>query len=397
MPTFKTIDDLDVQGKYVLVRSDLNVPMKDGQITDSTRIQRSAQTLTELALKGAKVVVMSHFGRPKGERVPAMSLRPVARALSTATGIPVAFAEDCIGVPARTVVNGMGQGDIVLLENLRYHSQEEKNDPDFARALAELGELYINDAFSTSHRAHASTEGLAHLLPAAAGRLMQAELEALGRALERPEHPVAAIVGGAKISTKLDLLGNLVQRVDLLVIGGGMANTFLHAQGIQIGKSLCEKEMAETARAILDKAEKSGCTVVLPTDVVVADSLSETAGRQVVPVQSVPEDQMILDIGPDSACALSDRLASFRTLVWNGPLGAFEIKPFDDATNLVARAAADLTRKGNLLTVAGGGDTVGALANAGVQDQFSYVSTAGGAFLEWLEGRDLPGVKALEA
>ncbi|AMW34163.1 phosphoglycerate kinase [Haematospirillum jordaniae] len=397
MPTFKTIDDLDVQGKYVLVRSDLNVPMKDGQITDSTRIQRSAQTLTELAQKGAKVVVMSHFGRPKGERVPAMSLRPVASALSTATGFPVAFAEDCIGVTAKTVVNGMGQGDIVLLENLRYHSQEEKNDPDFARALAELGELYVNDAFSTSHRAHASTEGLAHLLPAAAGRLMQAELEALGRALERPEHPVGAIVGGAKISTKLDLLGNLAQRVDLLVIGGGMANTFLHAQGIQIGKSLCEKEMAETARAILDKAEKSKCTVVLPTDVVVANSLSETAERQVVPVHSVPEDQMILDIGPDSARALSDRLASFRTLVWNGPLGAFEIKPFDAATNLVAQAAADLTRKGNLLTVAGGGDTVGALANAGVQDQFSYVSTAGGAFLEWLEGRDLPGVKALEA
>lgn len=396
MPDFKTIDDLDVQGKYVLVRSDLNVPMKDGRITDTTRIQRSAQTITELSRKGAKVIVLSHFGRPKGERVPGMSLRPVARALADETGCPVAFADDCTGTPAKAVISGMANGDITLLENLRYHSQEEKNDPDFTRALADLGDLYVNDAFSTSHRAHASTEGLAHILPSAAGRLMQAELEALGRALEKPEHPVAAIVGGAKISTKLDLLGNLVTKVDRLVIGGGMANTFLHAQGISVGKSLCEKDLADTARTILAKAAQAGCVIVLPTDVVVADRLDDTAKHEIVPVQAVPEDRMILDIGPDSARALVHDLSSCRTLVWNGPLGAFEIKPFDAATNLVAQAAADLTHKGTLLTVAGGGDTVGALANAGVQDQFSYVSTAGGAFLEWLEGKELPGVSALK-
>jgi phosphoglycerate kinase len=395
MPEFKTLDDIEVAGKRVLVRSDLNVPMKDGVVTDTTRIDRSAETIRDLVAKGAKVVVMSHFGRPKGERVPDMSLKPVAAALAKALGRPVAFADDCVGPAAATVVNGLAAGEVAMLENLRYHKEEEKNDPDFARSLADLGDVYVNDAFSTAHRAHASTEAIAQLLPNAAGRLMQAELEALGKALENPDKPVAAIVGGAKVSTKLDLLGNMVGKVDVLIIGGGMANTFLHAKGVEIGKSLCEKEMADTAREILKKAEAAGCEFILPTDAVVAGEFKEGAENAVVSIDAVPADKMILDLGPASAEALKARLASCKTLVWNGPLGAFEIKPFDAATNAVAKAAAGLTAEGRLLTVAGGGDTVGALANAGVVEAFSYISTAGGAFLEWLEGKTLPGVAAL--
>jgi phosphoglycerate kinase len=397
MADFKTLDDLEVKGKRVLVRSDLNVPMKDGKVTDATRIERSAQTIKELMEKGARVVILSHFGRPKGERVAEMSLKPVAEAMGEVLGTAVAFADDCIGPAARMVVNGLVDGQVAMLENLRYHKAEEKNDPDFARQLSELGDIYVNDAFSTAHRAHASTEAIAQLLPNAAGRLMQAELVALGKALEHPEKPVAAIVGGAKVSTKLDLIGNLVSKVDMLIIGGGMANTFLYAQGKDIGKSLCEKDMADTAREILAKAEAAGCAFILPTDAVVAAEFAAGAANSVVSVDAVPADLMILDVGPASVEALKEKLAGCKTLVWNGPLGAFEITPFDAATNAVAQHAAALTKAGTLLTVAGGGDTVGALAHAGAVDDFTYVSTAGGAFLEWLEGKDLPGVAALKA
>ncbi|GEO82743.1 phosphoglycerate kinase [Pararhodospirillum oryzae] len=398
MPSFKKLEDLDVNGKRVLVRADLNVPVRDGKVSDTTRIDRSAETVRELADRGACVVVCSHFGRPKGARVPEMSLRPVVEPLSRALGgRPVAFAEDCVGPAAELVVNGLAPGDVALLENLRFHAEEEKNDPAFAQKLADLCDLYVNDAFSSAHRAHASTEYIAHLVPCAAGRLMQAELEALGKALENPQRPVAAVVGGAKVSTKLELLGNLVSRVDRLIIGGGMANTFLFAQGTEVGASLCERDMADTARAIMDKAAAAGCTLVLPIDAVVAREFKEGAANEVVAIEAVPADAMILDVGPASAQAVIDTLSACKTLVWNGPMGAFEIKPFDAATNAVARWAADATRSGTLLTVAGGGDTVSALANAGVVDVFSYVSTAGGAFLEWLEGKTLPGVAALQA
>jgi phosphoglycerate kinase len=398
MTRFKTLDDLDVAGRRVLVRSDLNVPVSDGKVTDTTRIDRTAVTIKELADRGARVVVLSHFGRPKGKRVAEMSLRPVVAPLSAALGgRPVAFAEDCVGPAAEAVVAGLADGEVALLENLRFHEGEEANDADFARRLAALGDLYVNDAFSAAHRAHASTEALARLLPAAAGRLMQAELEHLTAALETPKRPVAALVGGAKISTKLDLLGNLVRKVNVLVIGGGMANTFLYARGKQIGGSLAERDMADTARDILGTAERQGCDVILPVDAVVAPELKAGVETDVVPVDAVPADRMILDVGPASVTDIVERLKGCRTLVWNGPLGAFETPPFDAATVAVAKAAARLTREGRLLSVAGGGDTVAALGHAGVVDDFSYVSTAGGAFLEWLEGRDLPGVAALRA
>ena len=392
---FRTIDSFEVKGKRVLVRADLNVPSKDGRVADTTRIDRSAATLRDLAARGARVIVLTHFGRPKG-REDKYSQKLLLEPLAHAVGQPVAWADDCIGAPAEAAVAALEDGGILLLENVRFHPEEEKNDPAFAQALAALGELYVNDAFSTAHRAHASSEGLAHLLPAAAGRLMQAELEALGKALGSPEKPVAALVGGAKVSTKLDLLGNLVGRVDYLIIGGGMANTFLYAQGKAVGTSLCEKDMADTARAILEKAKAAHCHVVLPVDAVIAGEFADNAPHQVVPVDAVPADKMILDAGPASAEAIIDRLGGCKTLVWNGPLGAFELNPFDAATNAVARAAAERTAQGKLLTVAGGGDTVAALAKAGVEAQFSYVSTAGGAFLEWLEGKTLPGVAALE-
>ena len=396
MSTFKTIDDLDVRGRKVLVRCDLNVPMRDGNVSDTTRIDRSLPTLCDLMDKGAKVIVMSHFGRPKGQVVPEMSLKPVAAALEKAIGKPVVTATDCVGEAAENAIAAAGNGDIVMLENLRFHAEEEKNDAAFADQLAALGDIYVNDAFSCAHRAHASTEAIARRLPTAAGRLMEAELSALAGALENPAHPVAAVVGGAKISTKMAVLGHLIERVDQLVIGGGMANTFLFAQGVAVGKSLCEPDMADQARDIMEKAAAAGCEVVLPIDAVVAKEFAEGAASETVPVEAVPDDAMILDVGPASIDDLKQRLAGCKTVVWNGPLGAFEISPFDMGTNAVAREAARLTVEGSLLSVAGGGDTVAALANAGAVEQFSYVSTAGGAFLEWLEGRTLPGVAALQ-
>ena len=385
-----TLDGLDAAGLTVLLRADLNVPMQGGRVGDRTRIERTLPTIRELTAQGARVVVLSHLGRPKGRPAPELSLRPVAEALADALEVPVAFAADD---PA-AVIAGLPAGGVALLENLRFDPGEEANDPAFAARLAALGDAYVNDAFSAAHRAHASTEALARLLPAAAGRLMQQELEALEATLDAPVRPSGAIVGGAKVSTKLTLLGNLVARVDMLAIGGGMANTFLHAQGYEVGRSLCERDMAEMARHVLDDAEKCGCTVVLPEDAVVAPALEAGAPVEVVAVDEVPPDAMILDIGPESAAGLIDRLGLLRTLVWNGPLGAFEVPPFDRGTNEVAQAAAGMD---GLLTVAGGGDTVAALAGAGVVERFGYVSTAGGAFLEWLEGRVLPGVAALEA
>jgi phosphoglycerate kinase len=398
MGGFQTLDDLEVTGRRVLLRVDFNVPLRDGRVTDGTRIERAAATIRELTGRGARVILLSHFGRPKGQRVPEMSLQPVVAPRSEVLdGAPVAFAEDCIGPAARQAVAALGDGEVILLENLRFHPGEEANDQAFAAGLADLGELYVNDAFSAAHRAHASVEALARQLPAAAGRLMEAELSHLARALDRPERPVAGLVGGAKISTKLDLLGNLVGRMDLLIIGGAMANTFLNALGVGIGRSLCEHDMAETARRIVETAKAAGCDLVLPTDAVVAAELGAGVAYETVSIKRVPDDRMILDLGPASAEHLGRRLEACRTLVWNGPLGCFEVPPFDGATNQVARAAAALTRAGRLMSVAGGGDTVAALRHAGVAEDFSYVSTAGGAFLEWLEGKTLPGVAALES
>ncbi len=393
--TFKTIDGADVSGKRVLVRVDLNVPMKNGKVTDSTRIERAAPTIFELANKGARVIVLSHFGRPDGKRVPEMSLRPLVEPLSAALKKPVGFAEDCIGPVAEDAVRAMKAGDVLLLENLRFHKEEEKNDAAFIEKLSVLGDIYVNDAFSTAHRAHASTEGIANRLPAMAGRLMQAELQALDKALSNPKRPVAAVAGGAKVSTKLELLGHLVGKVDRLIIGGGMANTFLFAQGAPVGTSLCEKDLAPMAREILEKAAKAKCKVLLPVDVVVAAEFKANTVHKVVEATACPDDQMILDVGPKSIELYQDELLDCATLVWNGPLGAFEIPPFDTGTVALARTVARLTGDGKLLSVAGGGDTVAALAAAGVEEKFTYVSTAGGAFLEWMEGKTLPGVAAL--
>jgi len=397
MADFNTIDDVDVSGKRVLVRCDFNVPMKDGRITDATRIERSLATINDLLAAGAGVIVISHFGRPQGQVVAEMSLRPVAKALAEALGRDVYFADDCVGRSAEKAAQSVASGGVALLENLRFHAGEEANDPGFAGRLAELGHVYVNDAFSSAHRAHASIEAIANLLPAAAGRLMQAELDALSAALDNPTHPVVALVGGAKISTKMAVLGHLVNTVDVLIIGGSMANTFLHAQGIDVGKSLCETDMADAARDILSKAVAAGCDIALPLDAVVAREFAEGAKSETVLLDAIPADAMMLDVGPASIADLCERLKQCRTLVWNGPLGAFEIKPFDTATNALAREAARLTDEGGLISVAGGGDTVAALAGAGVIDRFTYVSTAGGAFLEWLEGKTLPGVAALKA
>jgi phosphoglycerate kinase len=395
MSDFRTIDAEKVKDKRVLVRVDLNVPMKNGKVTDATRIERAAPTLSELSSKGAKVIVLSHFGRPDGKRVPEMSLKPLVEPLSKALGKPVAFADDCVGPAAEAAVSALKPGEVLLLENLRFHKEEEKNDPGFVGKLAALGDLYVDDAFSAAHRAHASTEGIAHQLPAMAGRLMQAELEALHRALGNPRRPVCAVVGGAKVSTKLELLGNLVGKVDKLIIGGGMANTFLQAQGIPVGKSLSEKNLGGTALDILDKAKTAKCAVLLPVDVVVAGEFKAGAPNRVVDAKACPDDQMILDVGPKSIALYQKEVSECATLVWNGPLGAFEIKPFDRGTVALARTVADRTAEKKLLSVAGGGDTVAALAAAGVEDKFSYVSSAGGAFLEWMEGKTLPGVAAL--
>ena len=396
MLRFLTLDDLDVRGKRVLLRADLNVPVKDGKVTDATRIERLAPTIEALLGNGAAVILISHFGRPKGRPDPELSLRPVIAPLRQALGgRPVAFAEDCIGEPARRVVGAIGPGEVALLENLRFHPGEEANSPDFAKALAELGEVYVDDAFSAAHRAHASIAALAHLLPAAAGRLMEAELAALTAALEHPARPLMALIGGAKVSTKLDLLRFIIGKVDVLAIGGAMANTLLFAQGVEIGRSLCEREMAQQARLILALAAERGCRVILPEDAVVAAELSRTALARTVATEAVDGDVMILDIGPATVARIAAALNEARTLVWNGPLGAFETPPFERGTVAVATKVAELTRAGRLRSVAGGGDTVAALAAAGVTDQLSYVSTAGGAFLEWLEGRELPGVAAL--
>ena len=394
---FRTLDDADVAGKRVLLRVDLNVPTENGKVTDTTRIERVASTITEIADKGGKVILLAHFGRPKGGPDEANSLRPVADAVAEVTGRKVGFATDCLGDVAAAAIAKMKNGDILLLENTRFYKGEEKNDPAIVEGLAKLGDLYVNDAFSAAHRAHASTEGVAHKLPAFAGRAMQAELEALTIALGNPERPVAAIVGGAKVSTKLELLGNLIKKVDLLIIGGGMANTFLFAAGKAVGKSLCEKDMADTARTIMADADKAGCRIILPVDAVVAKEFKAHAQARVVDVDRVEDDEMILDIGPRSVVMIEEALGKVKTLVWNGPFGAFETPPFEAATFGIARTVGFLTRDGKLKAIAGGGDTVAALNTAGVAGQFTYVSAAGGAFLEWMEGKALPGVEALRA
>ena len=391
----KTLDDLDPRGQRVLVRVDLNVPTENGRVTDATRIDRILPTIRELADGGGRVVLLAHFGRPKGKRSDADSLRPLVGPLSERLGRPVAFADDCIGDAAEGAVSAMADGDILLLENTRFHAGEEKNEPAFTKALARLGDAYVNDAFSAAHRAHASTEGLAHLLPSYAGRTMGAELEALSKGLDAPEHPVLAVVGGAKVSTKIDLLENLVARVDALVIGGGMANTFLHAMGKGIGRSLAEKDLAPTAERILKRAEETGCDIILPVDGAVASEFKAGAPSEPCSVEAIPADKMVLDVGPRSIDRVAAAIDRAKTLVWNGPLGAFEIPPFDTGTVAAAKHAAERTREGKLVSVAGGGDTVSALNHAGVAQDFSYVSTAGGAFLEWLEGKPLPGVEAL--
>ncbi|MDA4847080.1 phosphoglycerate kinase [Hoeflea poritis] len=397
MTQFKTLDSLnDIAGKRVLVRVDLNVPVKDGVVSDTTRIERVAPTIRELSEKGAKVILLAHFGRPKGQVVDSMSLKPIAHTVEEVLDHRVPFASDCVGAAAAEAVAEMANGDILLMENVRFHPGEESNDPAFAKQLAENGDLYVDDAFSAAHRAHASTEGLAHLLPAYAGRTMQAELEALEKGLGNPARPVVAIVGGAKVSTKLDLLMNLVSKVDALVIGGGMANTFLAAKGTDVGKSLCEHDLAATAKQIMIEAASNKCAIVLPVDGVVAKEFAANAESETVDIGNVPADGMILDVGPKSVSAVNEWIGKASTLVWNGPLGAFEIEPFDAATVAAAKFAASCTSKGTLTSVAGGGDTVAALNHAGVAGNFTYVSTAGGAFLEWMEGKPLPGVDALK-
>jgi phosphoglycerate kinase len=393
---FKTLDDIgDVRGKRILVREDLNVPMAEGAVTDDTRFRATLPTITELADKGAIVLILAHFGRPKGQRNPDMSLALVTRPYSEVLGRSVQFVGDCQGEEAAAAIATLQPGDVAILENTRFHAGEEKNDPTLVAAMAKLGDAYVNDAFSAAHRAHASTEGLAHALPSFAGRAMEAELVALDKALGSPEHPVAAVVGGAKVSTKLDVLQHLVARVDHLIIGGGMANTFLAARGVDVGKSLCEHDLTGTAEAIFDAAERANCTIHLPYDVVVAKEFRANPPVRTVNVHEVAPDEMILDVGPAAVEALADVLKNCRTLVWNGPLGAFETPPFDTATVALARTAAALTRDGSLVSVAGGGDTVAALNQAGAAGDFTFVSTAGGAFLEWMEGKELPGVAAL--
>ena len=393
---FLTLDDMgDIAGKYVLVREDLNVPMQNGVVSDDTRLRATVETLSELSDRGAKVLVLAHFGRPKGKIVPEMSLKQVVPALADVLGREVSFHGDCVGQTAVDATRSLPNGSICVLENTRFHEGEEKNDAALSEQMAKLADFYVNDAFSAAHRAHVSTEGLAHLLPAFAGRAMQKELEALEKALGAPQKPVAAVVGGAKVSSKLDVLRHLVARVDYLIIGGGMANTFLAARGIDVGKSLCEHDLANTANEILAAAEAANCTVHLPYDVVVAKEFRANPPNRTVNVHEVAADEMILDVGPAAVEALADVLKICRTLVWNGPMGAFETPPFDAATVALARTAAALTREGSLISVAGGGDTVAALNQAGVADDFTFVSTAGGAFLEWMEGRELPGVKAL--
>ncbi|MEP2530988.1 phosphoglycerate kinase [Shimia sp.] len=392
---WKTLDQMDLAGQNVLTRVDINVPVSDGVVTDATRIDRIVPTVRDILDGGGKPILLAHFGRPGGERIDALSLQQLAPALENAFGAPVVFAADCKGPAAKAAVDALQPGQVLLLENTRFHKGETKNDPDLAAEMAELGDIYCNDAFSAAHRAHSSTEGLARALPSCAGRLMQAELSALEGALGEPKRPVVAVVGGAKVSTKLELLGNLVEKVDYLVIGGGMANTFLAAQGIDVGKSLAEHDMTDTASAILTKAGSAGCEIVLPTDVVVARDFKAHAENETVAADACPVDAMILDAGPASVATVAKVFETCKTLIWNGPLGAFELEPFDAATNAAALQAAALTKAGNLVSVAGGGDTVAALNASGAGNDFSYISTAGGAFLEWMEGKELPGVAAL--
>ena len=392
---WKTLDDMELAGKRVLTRVDINVPMQDGQVTDATRIEKIAPTVRDILAAGGTPILLAHFGRPKGERVDGMSLRHLVPALEHHLSAPVLFVAECIGPAAAAAIGAAQQGQVVLLENTRFHKAEEKNDTQFADQLATLGDVYCNDAFSAAHRAHASTEGVARRLPACAGRLMQAELSALEAALATPKRPVVAVVGGAKVSTKLELLGNLVAKVDYLVIGGGMANTFLAAQGVDVGKSLAEHDMTGTATDIMAKAAGENCKIILPRDVVVAREFAAYAANETVAADACPADAMILDAGPESVAQISDVFKSVKTLIWNGPLGAFEIEPFDRATNAAAAVAAQMSQSGDLISVAGGGDTVAALNKAGAADKFTYISTAGGAFLEWMEGKTLPGVAAL--
>ena len=393
--SYKTLDKASVSGKRVLLRVDLNLPMADGKVTDATRLERVLPTISELQRKGARVILLAHFGRPKGQVVAEMSLDPVSNAVAAAIGETCFFASDCIGEKVTKAVNGMKDGQVLLLENTRFHAGEEKNDPEFAKALAANGDIFVNDAFSAAHRAHATTVGLAKLLPAYVGRAMQAELEALEKALGKPKKPVVAVVGGAKVSTKLELLNNLIDKVDAVVIGGGMANTFLAAQGLPVGRSLCEHDLTGTANDIMAKARDVDCDFVLPTDVVVAAEFKAGAPSKTIAVRNVGLDDMILDVGPDTIEDIVGHFENAKTVVWNGPMGAFEIEPFDKGTVAAAQAVAKLTRNGKLTSVAGGGDTVAALNAADAAKDFTYVSTAGGAFLEWLEGKTLPGVAAL--
>lgn len=395
--TFKTIKDIDVKGKRIILRADLNVPRQSGAVTDTTRIDRLKPTIDYLRAEGARVMIISHFGRPKGSREPEMSLAFLAPILEKQWSTKVSFCHYCIGDNAIDTAQKLKDGDVVLMENVRYHPEETKNDAAFAKALAELGDIYVNDAFSTSHRAHASTVGITEHLPSVAGLLMAEELNALRNALDVPEKPVLAVVGGSKVSTKLAVLENLMDKVDYLVLGGGMANTFLYANGVSIGKSLCETDMADTAKAIMDKAVQSGCQLILPQDVVVVTELHEDAPHKTVDINDIPDDHMVIDVGDKTIKALCDTIQSVKTVVWNGPLGVFEIRPFDIGTNKVAQWVADRSRQDYCVSVAGGGDTVAALDNAGALEYFTYISTAGGAFLEWLEGKELPGVKALTA
>ena len=390
-----TLDQMDLKGKRVLTRVDINVPMENGVVTDATRIERIVPTIKDILAAGGMPILLAHFGRPKGQRVPEMSLQPLVPALEEAFGCDVMFSADCIGAGAQAAAGALHAGQVLLLENTRYHASEPANDPAFAAEMAKLGDLYCNDAFSAAHRAHASTEGLAHLLPSCAGRLMQAELSALEAALSAPKRPVVAVVGGSKVSSKLELLSNLIEKVDYLIIGGGMANTFLAAQGIDVGKSLAEHDMTDTASAIMAKAKAGNCEIVLPLDIVVAREFKAGAASETLASDACPADAMILDAGPETVALISRIFDAAETLIWNGPLGAFEIEPFDMATNAAAAYAAELSSKGALISVAGGGDTVAALNQAGAADKFTYISTAGGAFLEWMEGKTLPGVAAL--
>ena len=395
MTEIRRIQDADVQGKRVLVRVDFNVPMKDGQVTDATRLESALPTIDHLVERGAKVILMAHFGRPKGQRVDTMSLEPVCQPLADLMGVELSFVDDVAGEDAIAAVNGMADGDVLLLQNTRFEAGEEKNEAGFAKALAALGDIYVNDAFSAAHRAHASTEGVTRHLPAYAGLALQREIDHLVAALESPERPVIALVGGAKVSTKIDLLQNLVKKVDTLFVGGGMANTLLHAQGIKVGASLCEKDLVDTARAILAAAEESGCKLMLPSDVVLAKEFKPNPETRLAAATDVAENEMILDCGPATVVALGQAIDKAKTLIWNGPLGAFETPPFDTATVEAARHAARAAAQGDLIAVAGGGDTVAALNQAGAADDFTFISTAGGAFLEWMEGKTLPGVAAV--